>query len=132
MSEKFGWLGTSLASASVSAGVNPSTRPTSLIAARDFMVPKVTICPTDSRPYFCRTYSITSPRRSKQKSTSMSGIDTRSGFRKRSNSRSYLSGQTSVIRSAYATNEPAAEPRPGPTGIPRSRAALMKSYTMRK
>ena len=44
----------------------------------------------------------------------MSGIDTRSGFRKRSNSRSNLSGQTSVIRSAYATSDPAAEPRPGP------------------
>ncbi|MEI2720532.1 MAG: hypothetical protein V9E87_10385 [Gemmatimonadales bacterium] len=33
-----------------------------------------------------RTYSITSPRRSSQKSTSMSGIETRSGFRKRSKS----------------------------------------------
>ena len=57
----------------------------------------------------------------------MSGIDTRSGFRKRSNSRSNLSGQTSVMPSAYATSEPAAEPRPGPTGMPRSRAASMKS-----
>ena len=55
-------------------------RPTSLTTARDFIVPKVMICPTASRPYFSRTYSITSPRRSKQKSTSMSGIDTRSGI----------------------------------------------------
>ena len=107
-------------------------RPTSLIAARDFMVPKVTICPTASLPYFCRTYSITSPRRSKQKSTSTSGMDTRSGFRKRSNSRSNFSGQTLVIFRAYATSEPAALPRPGPTGMPRSRAALMKSAVIRK
>ena len=28
--------------------------------------------------------------------------------------------------------DPAAEPRPGPTGIPRSRAKRMKSQTMRK
>jgi len=33
---------------------------------------------------------------------------------------------------AYATSDPAAEPRPGPTGMPRSRAALMKSATIRK
>ena len=122
----------SLASASVSAGVKPSVRPTSLIAARDLSVPNVTIWPTESLPYFCRTYSMTSPRRSKQKSTSTSGIDTRSGFRKRSKSRSNSSGQTSVMRSAYATSDPAAEPRPGPTGMPRSRAALMKSAVMRK
>ena len=32
-----------------------------------------------------------------------------------------------VMPSAYATSEPAAEPRPGPTGMPRSLAALMKS-----
>ena len=57
----------------------------------------------------------------------MSGIDTRSGFRNRSNSRSNRSGSTSVMPRAYATREPAAEPRPGPTGIPRSRAAAMKS-----
>ena len=127
-----GWFGINFASASVSAGVNPSTRPTSLIAARDFMVPNVTIWQTESRPYFPRTYSMTSPRRSKQKSTSTSGMDTRSGFRKRSKSRSNVSGSTLVMRSEYATSEPAAEPRPGPTGMPRSRAARMKSETMRK
>ena len=67
------------------------------MAARDLSVPNVMICPTESRPYFSRTYSMTSPRRSSQKSTSMSGIEMRSGLRKRSKSRSYLSGQTSVM-----------------------------------
>jgi hypothetical protein len=62
----------------------------------------------------------------------MSGIDTRSGLRNRSNRRSNLRGQTFVMPSEYATNEPAADPRPGPTGIPRCRAAAMKSWTMRK
>src|SRR6187401_3437121 len=38
-------------------------RPTSLIAALAAMVPKVMICATFSRPYFCVTYSISSPRR---------------------------------------------------------------------
>src|SRR5947208_3186240 len=65
-------------------------------------------------------YWITSPRRSKQKSRSMSGMEMRSGFRNRSNSRSNLRGSISVMASAYATSEPAAEPRPGPTGMPRS------------
>src|SRR6185369_4274084 len=51
-----------------------------------------------------RTYSITSPRRSKQKSTSMSGMDIRSGFRNRSNSRSNRSGSTLVMPSEYATS----------------------------
>ena len=132
VSEKFGWFGISLAIASVSAGVKPSTRPMSLMAARDLSVPNVMIWPTQSRPYFWRTYSMTSPRLSSQKSTSMSGIDTRSGFRKRSKSRSNLSGQTSVMRSEYATSDAADDPRPGPTGIPFSRAARMKSATMSK
>ena len=38
----------------------------------------------------------------------------------------------SVIRSAYATSEPAALPLPGPTGMPVSRAWRMKSQTTRK
>ena len=63
---------------------------------------------------------------------SISGIDTRSAFRKRSNSRSYSSGSTSVIRRQYETIEPAAEPRPGPTAMPLSFAYLMKSQTIRK
>ncbi len=50
-----------------------------------------------------------------QKSMSKSGIDTRSGLRNRSNSRSYGSGSRSVMPSAHATSEPAPEPRPGPT-----------------
>ena len=52
-----------------------------------------------------------------QKSMSISGIDTRSGFRKRSNSRSFCSGSMSVIPITYATSDPAADPRPGPTGM---------------
>src|SRR6266699_125985 len=31
------------------------------------------------------------------------------------------------MRKAYAMSDPAAEPRPGPTGMPRSRAALTRS-----
>ena len=65
---------------------------------------------------------MTSPRRAWQKSMSMSGIEMRSGFRKRSKRRSYASGSISVIRSAHDTIDPAALPRPGPTAIPRSRA----------
>ena len=49
---------------------------------------------------------------------SKSGIDTRSGLRKRSNSRPKRSGSRSVMVSAQATSEPAPEPRPGPTGMP--------------
>jgi hypothetical protein len=61
---------------------------------------------------------MTRSRLSMQKSTSKSGMDTRSGFRKRSKRRSYGIGSMSVMRSAYATSEPAPEPRPGPTGTP--------------
>src|SRR6185369_9996998 len=42
---------------------------------------------TWSWPYLRATYAMTSSRRSSWKSTSMSGIVTRSGFRKRSNGR---------------------------------------------
>ena len=63
---------------------------------------------------------------------SKSGIDTRSGFRNRSNSKPNSSGSRSVIVRAQATTEPAPEPRPGPTGIPASLAHLMKSETIRK
>jgi hypothetical protein len=48
---------------------------------------------------------------------SKSGIETRSGLRKRSNSSENRSGSTSVMVSAQATSEPAPEPRPGPTGM---------------
>ncbi len=96
------------------------TRPTSRTTAFAFMVPKVMIWATLSRPYFFVTYSMTSPRRASQKSMSMSGGLIRSSFRKRSKMRSFSIGSMSVIRSAHATRLPAAEPRPGPTGIPRS------------
>ena len=98
------------------------TRATSRTTARAFIVPNVMIWATFSRPYFWVTYSMTSPRRRSQKSMSMSGSDTRSGLRKRSKMRSYSMGSTSVIRRQYATKLPAAEPRPGPTGMPCSRA----------
>ena len=49
---------------------------------------------------------------------SMSGMDLRPGFRKRSKRRPLASGSRSVISSAYATIEPAAEPLPGPTATP--------------
>ena len=63
---------------------------------------------------------------------SMSGIEIRLGFKKRSNSRSYLIGSRSVIRKQYDTALPAAEPRPGPTRMARSRACLTRSQVMRK
>ena len=99
-----------------------STRPTSRTTAFAFIVPKVMIWATFSRPYFRVTYSITSPRRFSQKSMSMSGGLIRSSLRKRSKMRSCSIGSRSVMRSEYATRLPAAEPRPGPTGIPCSRA----------
>ena len=48
---------------------------------------RLAICETLASPYLPRTYSITRSRPSWQKSMSKSGIDTRSGFRKRSKSR---------------------------------------------
>ena len=63
----------------------PCTRPTSRTTAFAFIVPKVMICATFSRPYFRVTYSMTSPRRA------LAEVDVdvgqrlmRSGFRKRS------------------------------------------------
>ncbi len=43
---------------------------------------------------------------------------TRSGLRKRSKYSEYCSGSSVVMSRQYATIEPAAEPRPGPTGMP--------------
>ena len=60
---------------------------------------------------------MTSPRRSMQKSISISGILIRSGLRNLSNNKLCLIGSISVIPNAYDTKLPAAEPRPGPTGI---------------
>ncbi|MNY34469.1 hypothetical protein D3C86_1688150 [compost metagenome] len=89
--------GTILVRRLVSLKLSSSTRPTSLMAALAPRVPKVTIWATLSRPYFWATYSMTSPRRSMQKSISISGMLTRSGLRKRSNSRKYLTGSMLVI-----------------------------------
>ena len=41
-------------------------------------------------------------------------------------------GSTLVMPTQYATAEPAAEPRPGPTLTPISRAAVVKSCTIKK
>ena len=89
--------GISLDRRSHSENGRSSTRPTSRITALDDSVPKVTIWLTASLPYFSRTYSITRPRLDWQKSISKSGIDTRSGLRKRSNSSAYFNGSRSVI-----------------------------------
>ena len=102
------------------------TRATSFSASFVAIVPYVIMCATFSKPYFFVTQLSTSPRPSSSKSTSISGRLMRSGLRKRSKSRSYLMGSICVIPRQYATAEPAAEPRPGPTHTPSSlRAALM-------
>ena len=116
---------------SVLSGI-PRTRPTSLITAREESVPNVMICETESWPYFSLTYLITISRLLSEKSTSMSGMLILSGFRNRSNRRSYLIGSTFVMPREYDATLPAALPRPGPTYTPISRAARMKSWTMRK
>ena len=110
----------------------PSTRPASFSACFALIVPYVTICATRSSPYFSVTYWMTSPRRRSSKSTSKSGIETRSGLRKRSKMRPCCSGSRSVMPIAYAAIEPAPEPRPGPTRMPLRLAQLMKSATTRK
>ena len=63
---------------------------------------------------------------------SKSGMEMRSGLRKRSNNSPNARGSMLVMRRAYATIEPAPEPRPGPTAMPWSLAQLMKSATIRK
>ena len=63
---------------------------------------------------------------------SISGIDTRSGLRKRSKSKSYLIGSILVIHKQKATTEPAAEPRPGPTATSIFLASRIKSSTIKK
>ena len=108
------------------------TRPTSFIDDLVAIVPYVIMCATFSLPYFSVTQRNTSPRPSSSKSISISGKDIRSGFKKRSNSKSYFKGSISVIFKQYATTEPAAEPRPGPTDTPILRAAEIKSCTIKK
>ena len=63
---------------------------------------------------------------------SKSGIDIRSGLRKRSNNNPQRIGSRSVINSDHATNDPAPDPRPGPTGMPVFFAHCIKSATIRK
>ena len=94
----------------------PMARATSLMTLRALRFWNVAIWPTLSLPYFSATYAMTSSRRDMQKSTSKSGMLTRSGFKKRSNRSPYGIGSSSVMPSEYATSEPAPEPRPGPTG----------------
>ncbi len=107
------------------------TRPTSRMAPRAPMVPKVIICATLSAPYFSLQYSIISARRSSWKSRSISGMVTRSGFRKRSNISLCRIGSTEVIPKAKATSEPAADPR-ALYQMFFSRACRHKSHTIRK
>ena len=93
----------------------------------------VMICAQFSYPYFSCTHCNTLPRPSSSKSVSISGSEIRSGLRKRSNSKSYFIGSIFVIPRQYATTEPAAEPRPGPTMTPSSSLAeFIKSCTIRK
>ena len=75
---------------------------------------------------------MTRSRPSWQKSISKSGIETRSGFKNRSNNKLYSKGSKSVMPRLYATTEPAPEPRPGPTGTPLFLAQLIKSATIKK
>ena len=81
--------GTSLHRRSDSLKGSFCTRATSLIAILVAIVPYVMMCATFSCPYFSVTQRSTSPRPSSSKSTSISGKEIRSGFKKRSNRRSY-------------------------------------------
>lgn len=92
--------GMALVSFSPIANGKPRRREESLSACLALMVPYVTIWATRSSPYFSVTYRMTSPRRRSSKSTSKSGMDTRSGLRKRSKIRPCCSGSRSVMRMA--------------------------------
>ena len=61
------------------------------------MTPYVTTWLMRSAPYFSRTYSMTSSRRRSSKSTSISGMEMRSGLRKRSKMSPWRSGLSSVM-----------------------------------
>ena len=94
----------------------PRTLPTSLITIRAFNFPKVIIWATLPLYLFVK-YSNTKSLFSSQKSISKSGIDILSGFKNLSKIKSNFIGSISVIESDQATNDPAPDPRPGPTGI---------------
>ena len=70
---------------------------TALMTPLAAMVPKVTIWVTESAPYFCETYSMARYLSAYSKSTSISGMDTRSGFKKRSKRSWYFTGSMLVI-----------------------------------
>ena len=74
-------LGMDFASLSPNALGMSMTRQASRMEFFAFMVPKVTIWVTQSSPYFSVTYSMTRFLPSGSKSTSISGMDTLSGFK---------------------------------------------------
>ena len=63
---------------------------------------------------------------------SKSGIDILSGFKNLSNRRLYFKGSILVIPRTNATNDPAPDPLPGPTGTSLSLAHEINSCTIRK
>gem|GEM_PF-1816723 len=81
-----GFAGISFATLFISEKGIPSALQISLTAALAAIVPNVQICATCLRPYLERTYSRTVHLHSSLKSTSISGILTRAGLRKRSKS----------------------------------------------
>ncbi|MPN32417.1 hypothetical protein SDC9_179895 [bioreactor metagenome] len=115
-----------------SASGMPNARPTSRIAFLLFIRPNVMIWETWSLPYFWTMDFKSSSRPRSETSVSISGMLIRSGLRNRSKRRSYRIGSSSVILRLYATSDPAADPLPGPMGIPRSFASCMIPDTIRK
>jgi hypothetical protein len=66
-------------------------------------------------PVFFAPHSrVISPRRACMKSISISGMETRSGLRKRSKSRSYFTGSISVMRKRICDQTPRRRPAPRP------------------
>ena len=74
-----------------------STRATSLIEFLVAILLYVIMCAQLSCPYLSSTHRNTFPLPSSSKSVSISGNEIRSGFRKRSNSKSYFNGSILVI-----------------------------------
>jgi hypothetical protein len=132
VSEKFGALGISLAIASVSAGVKPSTRPTSLMQARDLSVPNVMIWPTESLAVLLAHVldDLAAPL--------LAEVHVDVGHRDAFRIQEALEQQVELERADIGDAERVGDERTGgraaagPTGMPRSRAAWMKSAVMRK
>ena len=95
---------------------SPNTRPTSLITILALSFPNVIMWATLSL-YLVVKYLKTWSLFSSQKSISKSGIEILSGFKNLSKIKLNFIGSTSVIDKHHATNEPAPDPLPGPTGI---------------